>query len=158
MSKLHTQKPVSKNELIKSRNDLEKDLSDILNSINSFKSEITKQKILKADIADKYESYLSSGNQEFIERYKSEIASPNEKISDYESRISANNLQASQKQEQITEINETIARLEKDEAIRTNNGLLKTKSYKDQPDAIRALIERISELENKIKSSNNGEI
>ncbi|TEP98110.1 hypothetical protein IPC64_09650 [Pseudomonas aeruginosa] len=112
---------------------------------------------MKADIADKYESYLSSGNAEFIEKYKSEIALPNEKISDYESKISANNLQASQKQEQISEINETIAGLEKDEAIRTNNGLLKTRSYKDQPEAIRSLLERISKLEDELKSK-NGEI
>lgn len=157
MTKINTQKPASKNELSKTRNDLEKDLSDLLNTINSLKSEITKQKILKSDIADKYEAYLSSGNYEFIEKYKSEIVLPNEKISDYESRISANNLQASQKQEQISEINETIAGLEKDEAIRTNNGLLKTRSYKDQPDAIRSLLERISKLEEELKSK-KGEI
>ncbi|WP_144415418.1 hypothetical protein [Pseudomonas putida] len=157
MTKLNTQKPSTKNELNKTRNDLEKDLSDLLNAINSLKTDITKQKILKADIADKYESYLSSGNAEFIEKYKSEIALPNEKISDYESKISANNLQASQKQEQISEINETIAGLEKDEAIRTNNGLLKTRSYKDQPEAIRSLLERISKLEDELKSK-NGEI
>ncbi|MBR7522414.1 hypothetical protein [Pseudomonas juntendi] len=157
MTKLNTQKPATKNELNKNRNDLEKDLSDLLNAINSIKSEITKQKILKADIADKYEAYLSSGNAEFIEKYKFEIALPNEKISECESRISANNLQASQKQEQISVINETIAALEKDEAIRTNNGLLKTRSYKDQPDAIRTLLERISKLEDELKSK-NGEI
>ena len=151
MTKTITQKPATKNELIKSRNDLEKDLSDLLNAINSLKSDITKQKIIKADIADKYESYLTSGNQEFIERYKSEIATPNQKISNYESEISANNLQASQKQERITEINETINAIEKDEAIRTNNGLLKTRSYKDQADAIRFLLERISTLENQLK-------
>ncbi|MGZ0787490.1 hypothetical protein ACXM5X_31605 [Pseudomonas saponiphila] len=151
MTKTITQKPATKNELIKSRNDLEKDLSDLLNAINSLKSDITKQKIIKADIADKYESYLTSGNQEFIERYKSEIATPNQKISNYESEISANNLQASQKQERITEINETINAIEKDEAIRTNNGLLKTRSYKDQADAIRFLLERISTLENELK-------
>lgn len=157
MTKSNTQKTATKNELNKARNDFEKELSDLLNTINSLKSEITKQKILKADIADKYEAYLSSGNFELIEKYKSEIALPNEKISDYESRISANNLQASQKQEQISEINETIAGLEKDEAIRTNNGLLKTRSYKDQPDAIRSLLERISKLEDELKSK-NGEI
>lgn len=151
MTKTITQKPATKNELIKSRNDLEKDLSDLLNAINSLKTDITKQKIIKADIADKYESYLTSGNQEFIERYKSEIATPNQKISNYESEISANNLQASQKQERITEINETINAIEKDEAIRTNNGLLKTRSYKDQADAIRFLLERISTLENELK-------
>lgn len=151
MTKTITQKPATKNELTKTRNDLEKDLSDLLNAINSLKSDITKQKIIKADIADKYESYLTSGNQEFIERYKSEIATPNQKISNYESEISANNLQASQKQERITEINETINAIEKDEAIRTNNGLLKTRSYKDQADAIRFLLERISTLENELK-------
>lgn len=151
MTKLNTHKPATKNELTKSRNDLEKDLSDLLNAINSLKTDITKQKIIKADIADKYESYLTSGNQEFIEKYKSEIATPNQKISNYESEISANNLQASQKQERITEINETINVIEKDEAIRTNNGLLKTRSYKDQADAIRFLLERISTLENELK-------
>lgn len=157
MTKSNTQKPATKNELTKNKNDLEKDLSALLNAINSLKSEITKQKILKADIADKYESYLASGNAEFIDKYKYEIALPNEKIADYESKISANNLQVSQKQEQISEINETIASLEKDEAIRTNNGLLKTRSFKDQPDAIRFLLERISGLEDLVKRIKSGE-
>jgi len=156
MSKSNTTKSASKQTLNSEKNKIEKNLSLIVNEVNSHEQTKNKAQRLIGEIAEKYIPLLQSGGIEVIEKMQQETKDAIEKVDVLKSKIAAKNVEALTLQEQILAINEQLNKYEQDEVTREINGLLGTRNFRDQPNAIREIQTRIAALEQEIARLKSG--
>lgn len=156
MNNTHIHKPATKNTLSTERTKLEKEQSALINEIKDLEKKVTDQKIKTSEIANQYKPLLKTGGNDLLVEYLEKLEAPEQAIKLLEDEISDKNLEISMKLNRVSEIDEQLLKFEKDEVSREINGLLGTRNFKDQPEAIRKIQAALNDALEEIKRVKGG--